>query len=170
MTDAPSPAPLRAPVWFEDLVPGAEIRTEGATISEASILDFAARWDPQPFHLDVEAAKGSIFGGLIASGFQTMMTAFRLLHAEKVMNPASQGSPGMESVRWLAPVRPGDTIRMVATVLEARVSASRPQLGIVRWHYSVLNQRDEAVMDWVSSGMFLRAPAHRPEATPGAGT
>ena len=99
-----------------------------------------------------------------------MMTAFRLLHAEKVMNPASQGSPGMESVRWLAPVRPGDTIRMVATVLEARVSASRPQLGIVRWHYSVLNQRDEAVMDWVLSGMFLRAPAHRPEATPGAGT
>ncbi|MEE3101067.1 MAG: MaoC/PaaZ C-terminal domain-containing protein, partial [Pseudomonadota bacterium] len=72
---APSPAPLRAPVWFEDLVPGAEVRTEGATITEAAILDFAARWDPQPFHMDVEAAKASIFGGLIASGFQTMLTA-----------------------------------------------------------------------------------------------
>ncbi|MEC9432714.1 MAG: MaoC family dehydratase [Pseudomonadota bacterium] len=155
---APSPAPLRAPVWFEDLVPGAEVRTEGATITEAAILDFAARWDPQPFHMDVEAAKASIFGGLIASGFQTMLTAFRLLHAERVMNPASQGSPGMENVRWLAPVRPGDTIRMVATVLEARVSASRPQLGIVRWRYSVHNQRDEQVMDWTSSGLFLRRP------------
>lgn len=154
--------PIRPPVWFEDLVPGSVVRTDAATITEASILDFAGRWDPQPFHLDVEAAEGSIFGGLIASGFQTMLTAFRLLLAEKVMNPASQGSPGMENVRWLIPVRPGDTIRMVATVLEARLSASRPTLGILRWHYSVLNQRDEQVMDWTSSGLYLRAPENRP--------
>ncbi len=158
---------IREPVWFEDLTPGAMIVTDGATISEASILDFAMKWDPQPFHLDAEAAKGSIYGGLIASGFQTMLTAFRLMHMQRIMNPSSQGSPGMEEVRWLAPVRPGDTIRLEGEVLEARPSASRPTIGIVRWRYRVLNQRDEAVMDWRSSGFYLRRPEQERPVSPG---
>ncbi|MGM0586016.1 MAG: MaoC family dehydratase [Pseudomonadota bacterium] len=148
-------------IWFEDLRPGFRHETDGATISEASILDFAFRFDPQPFHLDAEAAKESIYGGLIASGFQTMITAFRLWHAEKIMNPASQGSPGMEEVRWLKPVRPGDTIRMVGEVTEARESRSRPDVGIVRWSYEVFNQRDEKVMSWRSAGLFLKRPGNR---------
>ncbi len=149
---------IREPVWFEDLIPGALVVTDGATITESSILDFAMQWDPQPFHLDAEVAERSIYGGLIASGFQTMLTAFRLLHMQRIMNPSSQGSPGMEELRWLAPVRPGDTIRLEGEVLEARPSASRPTIGIVRWGYRVLNQRDEKVMDWRSSGFHLRRP------------
>jgi acyl dehydratase len=156
-------------LWFEDLQPGFRHETEGATLSEAQILDFAFTYDPQPFHLDKVAAENSIYGGLIASGFQTMITAFRLWHSEKIMNPASQGSPGMEEVRWLKPVRPGDTIRMVGEVTEARESGSRPALGIVNWSYSVLNQRDEVVMTWRGAGLYLRRPENRPAEVEAAG-
>ena len=128
----------KEPWWFEDFTQGTRFVTEGATITESSILDFAFRFDPQPFHMDAEAAKGSIYGGLIASGFQTMITAFRLWHGLRVMNPASQGSPGMDEVRWLKPVRPGDTIHVEAEVRDARVSRSRPQLGIVSIDFFVL--------------------------------
>ncbi len=156
---------MKDPYWFEDFQPGAKFRTEGATITESSILDFAFRFDPQPFHLDVEAAKDSIYGGLIASGFQTLITAFRLFHAEKIMTPSSQGSPGMDELRWLKPVRPGDTIHVEAEVLEARVSASRPEVGICKWRYEVFSQKGEKVMTWTSSGLFLRRPENRPPET-----
>jgi acyl dehydratase len=154
---------MRAPIWFEDLTPGFRHETDGATLSEGQILDFAFTYDPQPFHLDKTAAESSIYGGLIASGFQTMITAFRLWHAEKIMNPASQGSPGMEEVRWIKPVRPGDTIRTIGEVTAARVSKSRPVLGIVGWHYEVLNQKDEVVMTWKTTGLYLRRPENRPD-------
>lgn len=156
---------LRQPYWFEDFAPGARFRTEGATITEAQILDFAFRFDPQPFHLDVEAARESIYGGLIASGFQTMITAFRLWHAEKIMTPSSQGSPGLDEVRWMMPVRPGDTIRVEGEVLEARVSASRPHLGVVTWAFEVFNQKGQKVMSWRSVSMTLRRPENRPPET-----
>lgn len=156
---------MRDPLWFEDFTPGRRFVTEGATISEASILDYAFRFDPQPFHLNAEAAKSSIYGGLIASGFQTMITAFRLFHAEKIMTPSSQGSPGMDEVRWKVPVRPGDTIHVEAEVEAARVSASRPHLGVVNWLYVVKNQRDEVVMSWKSAVMTLRRPENRPPET-----
>lgn len=156
---------MRDPLWFEDFTPGRRFVTEGATISEAPILDYAFRFDPQPFHLNAEAAKSSIYGGLIASGFQTMITAFRLFHAEKIMTPSSQGSPGMDEVRWKVPVRPGDTIHVEAEVEAARVSASRPHLGVVNWLYVVKNQRDEVVMSWKSAVMTLRRPENRPPET-----
>ena len=156
---------MREPLWFEDFAPGTVVVTEGATISEASILDFAFRFDPQPFHLDAEAAAKSIYGGLIASGFQTMIVAFRLFHAEKIMTPSSQGSPGMDEVRWKAPVRPGDTIHVEAEVLSARPSASRPHLGVLEWRWTVLNQRRETVMSWRTVVMTLRRPENRPPET-----
>ena len=155
---------LRAPVWFEDLTPGTVIRTAGATMTEAQIIDFAWRWDPQPFHIDVEAAKETMFGGLAASGFHTMLVAFRLLHATNFMNPAGQGSGGMESLHWLIPVRPGDTIRMAAEVTEARVLKSKPHMGLCRFRYHVFNQKDEKVMDWQGSAFYLRRPENRPGA------
>ena len=154
--------PPRSPLWFEDFVPGTVFATEGATITEAQILEFAFRYDPQPFHLDKQAAEASIYGGLIASGFQTMIMAFRLWHAEKIMNPSSQGSPGLEHVRWTKPVRPGDTIRMEGEVISARPSASRPALGVVTWDFRVSNQHAETVMSWRSTSMTLKRPENRP--------
>ncbi len=156
---------MRDPLWFEDFTPGRRFVTEGATISEAAILEYAFRFDPQPFHLNAEAAKESIYGGLIASGFQTMIIAFRLFHAEKIMTPSSQGSPGMDEVRWKIPVRPGDTIHVEATVEAARLSATRPHLGVVNWRYDVRNQRKELVMSWKSAVMTLRRPENRPPET-----
>ncbi|SFI76377.1 MaoC family dehydratase [Albimonas pacifica] len=161
---------LRPPVWFEDLTPGTVIKTAGATMTEGQIIEFAMRWDPQPFHIDVEAAKESMFGGLAASGFHTMLTAFRLLHATNFMYPAGQGSGGMESLRWLIPVRPGDTIRMECEVTDARVLKSKPHMGVCAFHYHVYNQRDEQVMDWKASAFYLRRPENRPGNRPEGGT
>lgn len=158
--------PLRPPTdrdyWFEDFAPGQSWRTEGATLTEASILDFAFRYDPQPFHLDLEASEKGPYGGLIASGFQTLSTFFRLWHAERVANPSSAGSPGMEELRWPAPVRPGDTIHGVITVESARPSKSRPRFGLVGWRYEGFNQRGELIFSARSFVLHHRRP--EPEA------
>jgi acyl dehydratase len=145
-------------MWFEDFAPGQVWETAGATLSEAQILAFAWEWDPQPFHLDKGAAEASPYGGLIASGFHTLLTAFRLFHAERIMNPASIGSPGMESVLWLRPVRPGDTLRVRGEVMETRPSRSKPDRGTAIIDYTVLNQRDETVMTYRATHLFLKRP------------
>jgi acyl dehydratase len=146
-------------LWFEDFAAGQVWETAGATLTEAQILDFAWQYDPQPFHLDKGAAEASPYGGLIASGFQTLLTAFRLFHAERIINPASIGSPGMDEVRWLRPVRPGDTLRVRGEVLETRPSRSKPDRGSALIGYTVLNQRDEAVMTYRATHLFLKRPA-----------
>ncbi|MFO7854487.1 MAG: MaoC family dehydratase [Paracoccaceae bacterium] len=158
----------REPLWFEDFVPGTRWRTEGATVTEAQILDFAQRWDPQPFHMDVEAAKGSVYGGLIGSGFQTMLIAFRLWMAEKIVTPSAEGSPGMSEVRWFLPTRPGDTIHVEVEAVSARPSASRPAYGIVEWRYDVFNHTGARTMTWTAAVLHLKRPENRPdrEATP----
>jgi acyl dehydratase len=145
-------------LWWEDFTPGAVWESAGATLSEAQILDFAWTYDPQPFHLDAGAAAASPYGGLIASGFQTLLTAFRLFHAERIINPASIGSPGMDEVRWLKPVRPGDTLRLRGEVIEARPSRSKPDRGSAVIAYTVLNQRDEAVMTYRAIHLLLKRP------------
>ncbi len=147
------------PLWFEDFTPGRTFHTSGATISEASILDFAFHYDPQPFHLDKTAAEKSIYGGLIASGFQTMITAFRLWHAENIMNACSAGSPGVDELRWILPVRPDDTIRVRAEVLECRASRSKPDRGSTLMRYDVFNQKDEKVMSWTCWQLMMKRPA-----------
>ncbi len=147
--------------WAEDFTPGLTFETPGLTMTEAAIVDFALKYDPQPFHIDAEAAKASIYGGLIASGFHTLSASFRLWQSMSVINPASQGAPGMDNVKWKAPVRPGDTIRCLVTVTSQRMSKIRPDIGIVGWRMEVFNQRDELVMSWEGPGMYLRRPENR---------
>jgi acyl dehydratase len=145
--------------YFEDFVPGQRIDTTGVTLSEGEIIDFALRFDPQPFHLDVEAAKDTIFGGLIASGFHTMALTFRLYVQTNALAAASLGSPGIDEVRWLRPVRPGDTLRATIEVLDSRPSTSKPDRGIVSVKYTTFNQRGEPVMTMLSKQLMRRRPA-----------
>ncbi|HEY7250956.1 MAG TPA: MaoC family dehydratase [Methylomirabilota bacterium] len=145
-------------LYFDDFTPGREFRTDGATITEAQILDFALAFDPQPFHLDVEAAKQSIFGGLIASGFHTMALTFRLFAQTRALAACSLGSPGVDELRWLRPVRPGDTLRAVVRVAEQRPSTSKPDRGIVRLQWTTLNQAGEPVLTMTSMQLVRRRP------------
>ena len=145
--------------YFEDFEIGQRFVSRGATLTESQILDFALAYDPQPFHLDKEAAERSPYAGLIASGFQTLAIGFRMFYQEKVINACSMGSPGMDELRWLRPVRPGDTLRTVAQVLEKRASESKPDRGILRMGYEVMNQADEVVMTFVTTHIFRRRPA-----------
>ncbi|WP_119168880.1 MaoC family dehydratase [Algihabitans albus] len=149
----------RGESYFEDFPVGRRFTTGGATLSEAQILAFAWEWDPQPFHIDAEAAKGWGYGGLIASGFQTLLVAFRLIVQENVWVHCSLGSPGIEALRWLLPVRPGDTLHCRGEVLEARESGSKPDRGVVKFRYDVLNQKDETVADMVATQILRRRPA-----------
>ena len=145
-------------LYFEDFTSGREFRTDGVTLTEAQILDFALAYDPQPFHLDAEAAKQSIFGGLIASGFHTMALTFRLFAQTRALAACSLGSPGADELRWLRPVRPGDTLRAIVRVVEQRPSTSKPDRGIVRLHWTTLNQKGEPVLTMTSMQLVRRRP------------
>jgi acyl dehydratase len=147
--------------WFDDFTIGETFTTRGVTVTESSILDFALQYDPQRFHLDVEAAAASPYGGLIASGFHTMVLAFRMFTHLGLMDRSSIGSPGMDEIRWLAPVRPNDTLHTVVEVLETRASRSKPDRGIVVLGYTVRNQRDEPVMTFKINALALRDPDAR---------
>ncbi len=144
--------------YFEDFALGERFTTRGCTISEAQILDFAFHYDPQPFHLDKLAAEDWPYGGLIASGFQTLLISFRLWYAEGVINAASLGSPGMDELRWSAPVRPGDTLHVEAEVIEVRPSRSKPDRGTVIIAYAVKNQAQATVMTYRVTHLFRTAP------------
>jgi acyl dehydratase len=148
-----------AEVYFEDFTPGREFRTEGITVTEAQIIDFAMAFDPQPFHLNLEAAKASIYEGLIASGFQTMALTFRLFVQTRALAACSLGSPGVDEVRWLRPVRPGDTLKATVQVLEQRPSTSKPDRGIVRLHWTTVNHRGEPVLTMTSMQLIRRRPS-----------
>lgn len=145
-------------LYLDDFAPGDRFESPGKTLTEAEIVDFAFRYDPQPIHIDVEAAKGSPYGGLIASGFHTMAVGFRMLWQTGVFSACSLGSPGLDEVRWLLPVRPGDTLRTVAEVVETRPSSSKPDRGTCRVKYTILNQRDEPVMTMTAVQIFARRP------------
>lgn len=133
-------------LYLEEFKAGDRFETAGKTISEAEILEFALKYDPQPFHMDVEAAKESIFGGLIASGVQTLAVALRMIVQAGIFAGTNLGSPGLDELRWHRPLRPGDTLRMVVEVLEVRPSSSKPDRGTVTLRYNALNQRGEVVM------------------------
>ncbi len=130
---------------FEDFTVGEAFRSPGKTFTESEILDFAFRFDPQPIHIDVGAAEASQYGGLIASGWHVVATAFRLFTMTDALGPASEGAPGVDELRWHLPVRPGDTIHTVATVEAMRPSGSKPHIGLVTIGYRIVNQRDETV-------------------------
>ncbi|HEY1299739.1 MAG TPA: MaoC family dehydratase [Stellaceae bacterium] len=131
---------------FEDYVPGGVYEYGPISLDEAEIVDFARRYDPQPIHIDPEAAAAGPFGGLIASGWQTVTVMMRLLVAGFLPGEASLGSPGIDELRWTRPVRPGDALRIRVTILAATRSRSRRDRGMVRTLVEVLNQKNEVVM------------------------
>jgi acyl dehydratase len=144
--------------YFDDFEIGEAFVSPGITLTEGLILDFALLYDPQPFHIDAEAAKASNYGGLIASGFQTMAIGFRAFLMTGVLAKCSLGSPGLDELRWLKPVRPGDTLHTRLTVLEKRPSRSKPDRGILVSDMRILNQRDEEVMSIRGMHLLARRP------------
>lgn len=138
-----------ASLTLEDLKPGDKFACPGITLTEAEIIGFALKYDPQPFHLDTGAAEASIYGGLIASGFQVVSLCFRLFIQMGLFRTTSMGSPGIDELRWLAPVRPGDTLHTEVEVGEVKPSRSKPDRGIARLHYQAINQRGEVVTSFV---------------------
>ena len=132
--------------YFDDFEVGERFRSGGATMTETDIINYALAYDPQPFHIDTEAAAKSAYGGLIASGQHTFGVGWRMFLQEGLFKACSMGSPGVDELRWTAPVRPGDTIHTEAEVLEKRASDSKPDRGILRMGYRMVNQRDEAVL------------------------
>ena len=144
---------------FEDFAAGQVYELGSRTVTEGEIVDFARQWDPQPFHVDPEAAKNSFFKGLIASGWHTCSVAMRLMVDKYVSRSASLGSPGLDNIRWLAPVRAGDTINYRRTTTASRPSESKPGIGLVHSRWEAVNQRGETVMTMEGWGMFRRRPA-----------
>lgn len=143
--------------YLDDLTAGERFTTAGITLTEAQIIDFAMMYDPQAFHLDTDAAARSPYGGLIASGFQTIALTFRLFIQTGVLADSSMGSPGIDELRWLAPVRPGDTLGAEVEVLEVKPSRSRPDRGIARLRYTTLNQHGETVASYIVNHLLRRA-------------
>lgn len=142
---------------FSEFHPGQVIEAGPLEVTEADILDFARRWDPQWFHTDPQAAAGGPFGGLIASGMHTLAMAMRLLVPVALAGSESLASPGLAYVKWPHPVRPGDHLRLCVNVLQARRSSSKPELGIVRWRWQLHNQDGHEVLDTEATSMFKLA-------------
>ena len=132
--------------YFEDYVEGARFEYGEISLSAEEIIEFARRFDPQPIHIDPEAAARGPFGGLIASGWHTAGVMMRLLADHYISHVAGMASPGVDEIRWLMPVRPGDTLFIRVTVLETKRSRSKPDRGMVRTLVEVLNQNREVVM------------------------
>lgn len=132
--------------YFEDYVPGLVQEFGSVTVDEDEVLEFGKRYVPLPYHIDKEAAKSSIYGGVIASGWHTAALMMRLYTDNYLSRVANLGSPGGDELRWDKPVFPGDELSVRATVIEARRSESRPDRGVVRTLIEVLNQKKEVVM------------------------
>jgi acyl dehydratase len=132
--------------YFEDYVPGSTFEYGSITVSLEEIIEFAKRFDPQPIHIDPEAAKRGPFRGLIASGWHTASVMMRLLADHFISHVAGVASPGVDEIRWLIPVRPGDNLSIRVTVLETKRSRSKPDRGVVHSLVEVLNQKGEIVM------------------------
>ena len=142
--------------YWEDFKVG-EVEQIGAKrVDKDEIIAFARQYDPQPFHIDEAAAKQSMYGGLIASGWHTCAMVMRMMCNAYMLQSASVGSPGIDNLKWLKPVRPGDTINARRTTLETRESKSRPDIGIVNNLWEVFNQDGEMVMTMQGYGMFRR--------------
>ncbi len=144
--------------WFEEFQVGDRFESRGVTLTESQIVDFALTYDPQQMHVNAAAAADGMFGGLIASGFQTLALSFRLFFDLGLVEKSNIVGPGMDEVRWLAPVRPGDTLTSVVEVLEARESSSRPDRGTVRFGFTVANQRGETVLTYQALTIIRRRP------------
>jgi acyl dehydratase len=143
--------------YLEDYRPGLTVEFGAARVEREEIVEFARRYDPQPFHIDEAAAQAGPFGGLVASGWHTGSLMMRML-VEHYLSPASLGSPGLDELRWVRPVRPGDTLSVRVTIVQARRSASKPDRGLVHSVMEVLNQRREVVMSMKATNFVLCRP------------
>lgn len=142
-------------LYYEDLAIGATQSFGHYEVTRDEVLDFARKYDPQPFHLDDEAAAKTHFGRLSASGWHTCaMSMAMMVENMKANRQAGLGSPGVDNLRWMKPVYPGDVLRMETEVLEKRRSRSRPEMGIFKSRGRTLNQNDEIVLEMVSNGMI----------------
>lgn len=141
--------------YFEDYVAEAVHEFGTITVEEADVIAFAQRFDPQIFHVDPEAAKQTMFGGLIASGWHTAGMMMRLLVDHYLSSVASLGSPGIDELRWTKPVRPGDQLSIRVTVLETKRSRSKPDRGVIRSLVEVMNQQREVVMTINAMNLML---------------
>jgi acyl dehydratase len=144
--------------YFDDYVPGATRDCGSVSFSQAEIISFASQFDPQPFHVDPEAAAHGPFGGLVASGWHTAALVMRQLVDHYLSAEASLGSSGLDEIRWPSPVRPGDTLRVRATVLEARRSQSKPDRGIIKTVIEAVNQDGRTVMRATATNFLLVRP------------
>ncbi len=145
--------------YFDDFQVGDRFASRGITVSESQILDFALLYDPQPFHIDKEAAADTPFAGLIASGFHTLSLAFRAFYDADVIKQCSLGSPGFDELRWLKPVRPGDTLKVEGAVKSTRASKSQPDRGILHMDYEVKIQTGDVVMTFTAIHLLRRRAA-----------
>jgi acyl dehydratase len=142
--------------FFEDYSAGRVYEFGAITVSEPEIVDFARQYDPQYFHIDPAKAATSEFGGIIASGWHTIGLAMRLYVDHYLSHIASLASPGVDEIRWPNPLRPGDTVRIRVTILEARPSRSKPDRGIVRARVEAINQREELVLSMIVVSILRR--------------
>ncbi|MCS0588451.1 MaoC family dehydratase [Massilia norwichensis] len=144
--------------YFEDFFPGQEIDLGTRTVTEEEIVAFATQFDPQPFHIDKDAAAASIYGGVIASGWHTCSMMMRLVVDGLMAKSSSMGSPGLDGVRWLAPVRAGDTLNVRYQTTQVKASNSKPDRGVVWSKWVAINQHGDTVCTVDGMGMFLRRP------------
>ncbi len=151
---------MTAKKWaFEDFEEGASIELGTKQVTAAEIVDFASRFDAQPMHLDEEAGKASMLGGLAASGWHTCCMFMRLMCDGFLLDSTSQGSPGLDYARWRKPVLAGDTLTGRSIVTVKRESRSRPDIGFVTCRHELTNQRDEIVLEMQNTGMFFKRGA-----------
>jgi acyl dehydratase len=144
--------------YFEDFRVGDVAELGPVAVTEEEIVEFATRYDPQPFHVDAVAAQKTMYGGLIASGWHTTALFMGMFVRAVLLDSASLGSPGVEEIRWLAPVRPGDTLRGRSTILDVRDSSKDPRRGTVYSLNEVRNQDDVVVMTMKARGFFAKRP------------
>ena len=145
--------------YFEDFPVGRTLEMGPLQVKADDIVRFARQFDPQPFHLDEEAGRKSLFGGLSASGWHTAAIGMRLIYDGFLKDSASQGSPGIPKLRWTKPVRPGESLSLRASVSEAKPSASKPDRGFVTIDYSMQNQTGEVKLQMIATHILLRRPA-----------
>ena len=167
--DSPLAGDAAPRLHWEDFPVGHVAEFGRAEIRRDAVIDFASQFDPQPFHLDDEAAAASLFGRLSASGWHTACLLMRMLCDHHLLRSASLGSPGIDALRWLQPVYPGDVLSARQEVLEARPMRSRPHVGLLKSRFTVLNQRREVVMTMESWGMMRRRDVLPPEAQSASG-
>jgi acyl dehydratase len=146
-------------LYFEDFAVGDVVECGPRRVTREEIIAFAAQFDPQPMHMDEEAAKHTMLGGLGASGWHTCSLMMRMIVDGFIVNVASMGAPGVDEVRWLKPVRPGDSLTVRGTVQSVRASQSRPDRGFVKCLYEVFNDRGECVMTLITPQMVSRRDA-----------